>query len=134
MEKITIYTDGGARGNPGPAGAGVYSPEMGNFKKYLGEATNNQAEYAAVLLAMEQAVEFKKQHPDLSVLDFYLDSELIVKQFKQEYKVKNKELQKIFVQVWNLSTKFKKVTFTHVPREKNKEADSLVNQAIDEMT
>lgn len=130
-QTVTIYTDGGARGNPGPAGAGVYSPELGEFKKYLGEATNNQAEYTAVLIAMEEAVKYKNEHPELTEINFFLDSELIVKQMKREYKVKNVELQKFFVKIYNLTTEFKKVTFTHVPREQNKEADRLVNEAID---
>lgn len=129
---ITIYTDGGARGNPGPAGSGVFSPELGEIKKYLGVATNNQAEYTAVVLAMQAAVEYKNTHPEYTEIHFFLDSELIVKQMKREYKVKNPELQKLFMQVWNLTTQFKKVTFTHVRRQYNKDADRLVNEAIDE--
>ncbi len=129
---ITIHTDGGARGNPGPAGSGVFSPELGEIKKYLGVATNNQAEYTAVVLAMQAAVEYKNAHPEYTEIHFFLDSELIVKQMKREYKVKNPELQKLFMQVWNLTTQFKKVTFTHVRREYNKDADRLVNEAIDE--
>lgn len=129
---ITIYTDGGARGNPGPAGSGVFSPELGEIKKYLGVATNNQAEYTAVVLAMQAAVEYKNAHPEYTEIHFFLDSELIVKQMKREYKVKNPELQKLFMQVWNLTTQFKKVTFTHVRRQYNKDADRLVNEAIDE--
>lgn len=128
---ITIYTDGGARGNPGPAASGVFSPELGEIKKYLGVATNNQAEYMAVVLAMEAAVEYKKQHPEYTEIHFFLDSELIVKQMKREYKVKNPELQKLFIQVYNLTSHFTKVTFTHVRREYNKDADRLVNEAID---
>lgn len=132
MKTITINTDGGARGNPGPAGCGVYSPEMGSFKLYLGESTNNQAEYRGVLLAMQEAIKFKEQHPDLEEIQFLLDSELVVKQCNRIYRVKDPNLQKLFVQVWNLTTHFKKITFTHVRREFNKEADKLVNEAIDE--
>ena len=128
---VTVYTDGGARGNPGPAGSGVYSPEMGEFKKYLGVATNNQAEYHALLMAFEAGVEYKQKHPEVDTLNCFLDSELIVKQMNGEYKVKNKELQKYFVKIWNLKSEFKYVTFTHVYRENNKEADRLVNEAID---
>jgi ribonuclease HI len=131
--KLQIYTDGGARGNPGPAGIGavIWSGNklVGRHKKYIDEATNNQAEYKAVILALEEA---KKLEP--VELDFFLDSELVVKQLNREYKVKDKNLAPLFVQVWNLSMGFKKVTFTHVPREKNKEADKLVNEAIDEHT
>lgn len=129
---ITFYTDGGARGNPGPAGAGVYSLQFGERKRYLGVATNNQAEYTALLMAFEAAVEYKSQHPEYTEVECFMDSELIVKQMNREYKVKNAELQTYFVKIWNLTTQFKKVTFTHVRRENNKEADRLVNQAIDE--
>lgn len=132
QQVITFYTDGGARGNPGPAGAGVYSPQFGERKRYLGVATNNQAEYAALLMAFEAAVEYKSLHPEYMEVECFMDSELIVKQMNREYRVKNAELQTFFVQVWNLTTQFSRVTFTHVPRAQNKEADRQVNQAIDE--
>lgn len=129
--KLQIYTDGGARGNPGPSGIGavIWSGNelVGQYKAFIGKATNNQAEYKAVILALEEA---KKLSP--TELEFFLDSELVVKQLNREYKVKDKDLAPLFVQVWNLSMGFKKVTFSHVPREKNKEADKLVNEAIDE--
>lgn len=129
--KLQIYTDGGARGNPGPSGIGVViwsgNELVGQYKAFIGKATNNQAEYKAVILALEEA---KKLSP--TELEFFLDSELVVKQLNREYKVKDKDLAPLFVQVWNLSMGFKKVTFSHVPREKNKEADKLVNEAIDE--
>lgn len=127
MQKITIYTDGGARGNPGPAGIGVHIVGKGDYKKYIGKATNNQAEYQAVIFALEKAKIFNAKE-----IDFYLDSELVVNQLNGLYKVKDKDLGKLFVKIWNLKMEFKKVTFTHVPREKNKEADKLVNQAIDD--
>ncbi|MBI2416249.1 MAG: ribonuclease HI family protein [Candidatus Kerfeldbacteria bacterium] len=129
---VTIYTDGGARGNPGPAASGVYSPELGSFKKYLGVATNNQAEYQAILLAMEQAVAYQQHQPALQELKFFMDSELAVKQLNREYRVKDATLQGLFIKIWNLTTKFKRVTFTHIPREQNKPADRLVNEALDE--
>ncbi|MFA5317886.1 MAG: ribonuclease HI family protein [Patescibacteria group bacterium] len=129
--KLTIYTDGGARNNPGPAGIGcVFYDDKKNIVKeiseYIGEATNNQAEYKACLRAMEEAKKFGAEE-----LDFYLDSELVVKQLKREYKVKNKELAPLFMKIYNLSQQFKKVTFKHVRREFNREADRLVNEAID---
>lgn len=128
--KLQIYTDGGARGNPGPGGIGavIWSGNelIGRHKKYIGVATNNQAEYKAVILALEEAKKL-----GASELEFFLDSELVVKQLRQEYKVKDKELAPLFVQAWNLGFSFKKVTYTHIPREKNKEADKLVNEAID---
>lgn len=127
--KLQIHTDGGARGNPGPAGIGVVIWDgnnlVGRHNAYIGEATNNQAEYKAVILALQEARKLGAEE-----LEFFLDSELVVKQLNREYKVKDKDLAPLFVQVWNLSLGFKKVTFEHVPREKNKEADKLVNEAI----
>ncbi len=139
-KKLTIYTDGGARNNPGPAGIGCVLYDAGKkvvqeISEYIGKATNNQAEYKAVLRAMEEAKKLSTQggqgrSKDVE-LDFYLDSELVVKQLKREYKVKNKELAPLFIKIYNMSQQFKKVTFTHVRRELNKEADRLVNEAID---
>ena len=139
---LIIYTDGGARGNPGPAGSGVviYRAEQQDnrtagqhrlelveeFGKYLGVATNNQAEYTAVLLAVKRAREI-----GATSIDFMMDSELAVRQLKREYKVRNAELAVLFTKIWNELIHFKKVTFTHIPREKNKAADKMVNQAID---
>ena len=131
MSKFIIHTDGGARGNPGPAGIGVYvTDEEGKIVlehgEYLGEKTNNQAEYQAVVVALDKAKELGGTE-----LDFYLDSELVVKQLNREYKVKDADLAQLFLQIWNRSLGFKKVTYTHVRREQNKDADRLVNIAID---
>src|SRR3989339_184866 len=125
---VNIYTDGGARGNPGPAACGAVIKDDGNqiiaeLSKYLGETTNNVAEYNGVILALE-----KVQSLGVVEIDFYLDSELVVKQLKQEYKVKDKNLQGLFVKIWNLSPKFKKIVYHHIPREKNRAADRLGNQ------
>ncbi|MDP3900305.1 MAG: ribonuclease HI family protein [bacterium] len=130
-KKLIIHTDGGARGNPGPAGIGVVIADdkkkvINEIAEYIGETTNNQAEYRAVLRAMEEAKKL-----DAEELVFYLDSELVVKQLKLEYKVKNKELAPLFFKIYNLSQQFKKVTFFHVRREFNKAADLLVNKAVD---
>lgn len=132
MKKLIIHTDGGARGNPGPAGIGVLiEDDQGNVlyqeKKYLGHMTNNQAEYEAVIAALKQAKKLAGEE-----LEIYLDSELIVEQLNRNYKIKNLELGKLFIKVWNLSQDFKKVNFIHVRREANTIADKLVNQAIDE--
>lgn len=130
--QATIFTDGGARGNPGPAGIGVVleiGEQKKTFKKYIGTATNNQAEYQAILLGLEMA-----QAEGAESVVCYLDSELVVKQLNREYKVKNADLAPLFVKVWNLSQSFKKVSFNHVYREDNKEADRLVNEAIDEQS
>ncbi|MBI4415223.1 MAG: ribonuclease HI family protein [Candidatus Kerfeldbacteria bacterium] len=127
-----LRTDGGARGNPGPAGAGGWlkDPATGEivdqFSLYLGERTNNQAEYEALVEGLRRA----KKHGATSVACF-LDSELLVEQMSGRYKVKNKELASLFVKAWNLKTEIGNVTFRHIPRELNKEADHLVNKAID---
>ncbi len=131
--KLISFTDGGARGNPGPAGIGavLYDEKkkmVAEFSRYLGETTNNQAEYRALIMAIEKA---KEQGAD--ELECFLDSELVVKQLNREYKVKNQELAPLFLKIHNLSLGFKKITFHHVPREKNKEADRLANEAMDRM-
>lgn len=128
---LKIYCDGGARGNPGPSAIGyVIKNEKGEVLfsegKCIGEATNNQAEYKAVVFAMEKAKELGGTE-----LEFNLDSELVVKQLKGEYKVKNQELALQFLKIHNLQGNFKKVEYRHVYREQNKEADALVNQALD---
>lgn len=129
--QLKIFTDGGARGNPGPAAIGVVIYDKNDkilFKrgKYIGETTNNQAEYQAIVLALEKSASLKAAE-----LEFFLDSELVVKQLAGEYKVRDENLAKQFLKVWNLKNKFKKVTFRHVRREKNTVADALVNQALD---
>ena len=131
MAKIIIHSDGGARGNPGPAGIGaVLNNEKGEvlaeISKYLGETTNNQAEYQALIAGLEKAKELKAEE-----LECYLDSELVVKQLNREYKVKNAELAPLFLKVHNLSLSFKKIRFIHVRREQNKIADQLANAAMD---
>jgi len=130
--KLIIYTDGGARNNPGPAGCGAVffttdNKKIKEFSRFLGKATNNQAEYQGVILALEKAKTLKATE-----IDFYLDSKLTVEQLSGNYKVKNKDLASLFVKVWNLSQSFKKIKYFYIPREKNKLADKLVNEAIDE--
>jgi len=129
--KLIIYTDGGARGNPGPAGLGVViynekKEKIAEISEYLGVATNNQAEYKAVIAALQKAA-----HLGAAELEFYLDSELVVKQLNREYRVKDKDLAPLFLQIHNLSIKFRKISYTHIYRERNKEADALANQAMD---
>jgi ribonuclease HI len=131
LKKIIIYTDGGARGNPGPAGIGVavYNEQkelVREYSDFLGIATNNQAEYQAVILALKKAADL-----GAAELHFHLDSELVVKQLRGEYKVKNKDLASLFLQIHNLSLNFKKISYTHVRREFNQEADRLANEAMD---
>jgi len=128
--KAILHTDGGARGNPGPAGIGAVVEISGAkkfYKKFIGHATNNQAEYQAIILGLQKAKELGADEAEC-----YLDSELVVKQLRREYKVKNQELAPLFIQVYNLTQSFKAVKFSHVFRESNKEADKLVNEALDE--
>ncbi len=129
-KKAIIHTDGGARGNPGPAGIGVVIEIQGKkheFNEYIGETTNNQAEYKAVILALEKARELAVEE-----IDLFLDSELVCQQLNRQYKVKNQDLAPLFIKVWNLSLGFKKIKFTHVRRNDNKEADYLVNKILDQ--
>ena len=133
-QKITINTDGGAIGNPGPAGIGVVIKSGGKEKKYsesIGNGTNNEAEYKALIFALKKAkLLFGKKNAKNNEAECFLDSELVVKQLNGEYKIKEKDLQPLFLEVWNLKIDFKNVKFIHVPREENKEADELVGQAI----
>lgn len=125
-----LFTDGGARGNPGPSAIGgvLYQDDklIDSLSEYIGNATNNVAEYKALIEGLKLAIK-----NNIEDLDCFLDSELVVKQLKREYKVKNEALGKLFVEASNLSLKFKKISFNHVRRELNKEADALVNEALD---
>src|SRR5680860_263061 len=132
MTKYYIYTDGGARGNPGPAATGVVILDadkqvIKTASSYLGETTNNVAEYAALVLALELVTKLAKTPLDNNEIAAYLDSELIVKQLNGQYKVKNAGLRTLFDEVNKLSLPFGKISFTHIRREKNTEADALVN-------
>ena len=135
-QKLIIFTDGGARGNPGPAGIGaVFYVEdssgsqvrTGEIKKYIGEATNNFAEYTALITALEGAAQYGHKR-----VECFLDSELVVKQLTGKYKIREGTLKPLAAKVLALTNKFEQINFTHVPREKNHEADKLVNQAIDQ--
>ncbi|MFA5420878.1 MAG: ribonuclease HI family protein [Patescibacteria group bacterium] len=130
-DKAIIFSDGGARGNPGPAGIGavIYDKDkniLAEVSKFIGVSTNNQAEYKALIEALKKAIELK-----ISEVEAYLDSELVVKQLNREYKVKNKDIAPLFLEVYNLSQQFKSIKFFHVRREQNKEADRLANLAMD---
>lgn len=130
--KLVIYTDGGARGNPGPAASGAVIKDKDgetvvHVSRYLGKTTNNQAEYTAIIIGLERA-----RTLGATEVEMFMDSELAVRQLNGQYKVKNPDIAKRFVEVHNLMQDFKKVTFRHLPREKNKEADALVNKSIDE--
>jgi len=125
-----LMVDGAARGNPGEAGAGIVLQKSGDraFRQgeYLGEATNNVAEYQALLLGMQKAADLGVRN-----LEVKSDSELVVKQLNGQYKVKNPQLQDFYFTVIRLAASFERVTFRHVPRDENREADRLANLAID---
>ncbi len=133
QDKLVIYTDGGSRGNPGPAGWGAYIETVDQgFSGFLGTATNNDAEYAAIENALQKAKALLgKERAKRTEIDMRMDSELAVRQLNHQYKLKEPRIQAAFIRVWNLMLDFKRVTFTHVPREKNRKADALANQAMD---
>ena len=129
--KLIIYTDGGSRGNPGPSALGVVIGDK-EYGQYLGTMTNNQAEYEALVFALKKARELLgKTKAKLTELEVRMDSELIVKQMNAEYKIKDANLQKLFMEIWNSRLDFKTVEFKHVRRESNKDADRMVNKALD---
>lgn len=131
-EPLTIYCDGGARGNPGPAAYGFVARSGGKIVKegngYLGVATNNFAEYTAVVEALKWAKE-KFYGQDIK---FFLDSLLVASQLSGTYKVKNPTIREFVFKIRTLESDFGQITYTHVPREQNKDADRLVNEALDE--
>ena len=133
-----IYTDGGARGNPGPAAIGfVIKTSTGQLVKshgeYIGETTNNEAEYRGAIAALKKLKALiGKQKAKQAEVRLNADSELMVSHMRGLYKVEHQGMQKLFLELWNLCIDFKKVSFAAVPREKNKEADAMVNQALDD--
>ena len=133
--KITIHTDGGSRGNPGPAAVGVViegPTGKKEYGEYIGETTNNEAEYRAVIFALKKLKQLiGSEKCGVSSVEFLLDSELIVKQLNKEYKLKDKNIQNFFIEIWNLTFDFGGVSFRHIPREENQEADRIVNQVLD---
>ena len=137
-QKIIIYTDGGSRGNPGEAAIGfVIVDEKGNaIKKHgerLGVKTNNEAEYAAVIAALKKAKAlFGKEKTKTLSVEVRMDSELVVRQLTGKYKIQEERLFPLFITMWNLQQDFASISFTHIPREQNKEADRLVNEALDQ--
>jgi ribonuclease HI len=137
MDKIIAYTDGGARGNPGPAAAGVFitneaGEKIREVKEALGNGTNNFAEYYGVMLALQTLKQIYGKKTKEMQLEIRLDSELVKKQLNAEYQIKEPGLVPMFIEIHNLRvSSFPNLTFTHVRRELNKEADRLVNEALD---
>lgn len=135
MQTLTIFTDGGARGNPGPAaiGAVIYDAEqneLGSLSEYLGEATNNVAEYTAIVRALTHVATLVDDTKAYRVT-LKLDSQLAQRQLIGEYKVKDANLREYYDQVKTLESEFASVEHIHVRREENKVADGLVNKALD---
>ncbi|MDP3985536.1 MAG: ribonuclease HI family protein [bacterium] len=135
-KKARTYSDGGARGNPGPAGYGavvqLFDEDMGVYstvrelKKFLGTMTNNQAEYLGLIAGIESAVSLEVEE-----IECLLDSELLVRQLNGEYRVKDMKMKELYERVQGLLGSFQRISFKHIRREFNKEADRLVNEAID---
>lgn len=140
MNKMFINTDGGSRGNPGPAGIGVVfydnnEKEIHSFKEYIGEATNNEAEYSAIVSAIKILLKsdlFDLNKNDDGEIICRLDSQLVVEQLNGRYKIKQPHLQVFVNEIRSLlKDSCLKISFIHVRREQNKRADQLVNVALD---
>ena len=137
MAHFTIHADGGARGNPGPAGAGAMIRDalgnsVGSVSEFLGTRTNNFAEYEAVILAFEALTKLvPSEERETTEVSVKLDSELIVKQMKGLYKVRHPVLKEQQARLAQAAAAFGTVSFTHVPREENGDADALANEAMD---
>ena len=130
MSKYLLFTDAGSRGNPGNAAYGIFlfdDQKLIDFKgKYLGIKTNNQAEFIALKDGLALAIK-----NEITDINCFADSELLIKQINGEYKIKNMDLKSIIEDIRSLSSMFKTITFTHIPREKNKLADKMVNIILD---
>jgi len=129
--KLTIFTDGGSRNNPGPAATGIVIKDehmhtVAAYGEYLGEQTNNYAEYMATISGLKKAKEL-----GATEVECVMDSKLVCEQLNGRWKVKEPTLQKLFVIAWNLKSMFKKVKIRHTLRENNKEADAEVNKILD---
>lgn len=127
-----LYTDGAARGNPGPAGAGAvlcdaHGKVLAELCEYLGETTNNVAEYRALLLGLKKALAL-----GVVEIEVLADSELMVRQLNGKYRVKNEGLKPLFQEAVRLLKQFRKYSISHIDREENAAADRMANRAIDE--
>ena len=131
VNRVIIFTDGAARGNPGPASIGVTIKDaqgklIASVSKRIGTKTNNQAEYIAIIAALEKAISLGARQVDL-----HSDSELVVRQINGSYRVKKDTLKPLYQQVKQLQNSLESFTITHIPRRQNAEADSLANRALD---
>ena len=137
IEKLTVFTDGGARGNPGPSAcAAVIRDPAGNTRlmcgKYLGKTTNNVAEYQGVILAYEEILKIPNLNFSNVLLRFNLDSNLVVNQLNGLFKVKDENIRQLVVKIRELESGFTNIQYKYIPREKNKLADSVVNKTLDD--
>lgn len=134
---LNIFTDGGARGNPGPSAVGVYvedenGKEIAGFGKTIGVATNNVAEYKAVVEALGWIIENKKDFSDKTKIYFFMDSRLVCSQIIGLFKVKNSDLRELLFSVRDREAQISfPIYYKNIPREKNTKADALVNQVLD---
>ncbi|MCX6790189.1 MAG: reverse transcriptase-like protein [Candidatus Kaiserbacteria bacterium] len=136
MNHFTIHADGGSRGNPGPAGSGaMIRDHLGNsvasVSQFLGTRTNNYAEYEAVILALETLAKLVGKKVGTTDVLVKMDSELVVKQMKGIYKVKHPAMKEQYARLTHAASVFKEVSFMHVPRAQNSDADALANEAMD---
>ncbi|MBI3631021.1 MAG: ribonuclease HI family protein [Candidatus Sungbacteria bacterium] len=137
-KNIIVYTDGGSRGNPGRGAIGVVVRDgsgslIKSYGRAIGIVTNNEAEYAAVVFALQKikALLGGERSKKTSVT-VHMDSELVARQLSGKYKIEEERLFAPFIKIWNLKMDFGSVAFTHVPREQNRDADRLVNEALDQ--
>ncbi|HEY0948361.1 MAG TPA: reverse transcriptase-like protein [Candidatus Paceibacterota bacterium] len=134
--RFTIYADGGSRGNPGPAGSGaIIRNESGEtvatVSEYLGVTTNNVAEYTAVLRALEKLAHMLESRAGEADVEVRMDSMLVVRQMSGEWKIKHENMKPLAASTKEVMARFRSVSFTHVYREDNKDADKLANEAMD---
>lgn len=133
-KKFIIYTDGGSRGNPGPAASGVViknedGKTIEEFGEFLEDQTNNFAEYTAIIHALKKAKQMGADE-----IELYTDSKLVAQQLNRDWRVKSEDIQSLFVQAWNLTHEFDNVEISHVKREDNQQADAVVNKVLDKNT
>jgi len=133
MEKIVMYSDGGSRGNPGPAALGVHIETLNKkYGEFLGTKTNNEAEYSAIIFGLKKIKSLiGKAVAKKTAIECRMDSELACKQLNHEYKIENEKLQPLFLEIWNLILDFLEVKFVHIRREYNTVADACANEAMD---
>lgn len=136
--KYIIYTDGASKGNPGLASAGVVIQDekentLKEYSEYLGDnLTNNEAEYGSAIFALKKIkLLIGKNKAKLSEIELRTDSKLLVEQLEGRYKLNHPNTKRLFIEVWNLKTEFKKIRFLHIPRERNTRADALANKIIE---